>query len=266
MLMSFLSPSLRVSVALLICGAALQMVGQEPKQVDGPPAKVEEPRLIPTEIPLTPTEKCKNAQHDSFNAWLVIDEEGVPQKVRLLNPQNTDEDGFALQAVQQDHFVPARRGGVAIGVTRMITVDLDECVERVKDSDGHKVVRLRLAALPKQTLQPPLTGAELSSANDAESSAFRVGGDVSAPVPVSTPAAIYTDEARRKDIQGVCMIRLIVDSRGMPQSPRVVRPLGFGLDQKAIEAVLHYRFRPAIKKGVGPVPVVITIAVNFRLF
>jgi len=266
--MSFLSASLRVSVALLVCGAALQIVGQEPKQEDAPPAKVEEPRLIPTEMPLTRTEKCKKAQHNSVNAWMVIDAEGMLQKVRLLNPHNSDEDRFALEAVQQDRFVPARKGGVPIGVERMITVDLDSCVERVKDSDGHKIERFRLAALPKQTLQPlqpPLPIVGLSSADDAERAAFRVGSDVSAPVPLSTPVATYTDEARRKGVEGVCMIRLIVDSRGVPLSPRVVRPLGLGLDQRAIEAVLHYRFKPAIKKGVGPVPVVITIAVNFRL-
>ncbi len=61
------------------------------------------------------------------------------------------------------------------------------------------------------------------------------------------------------------MISLIVDARGNPQNPRVVHPLGMGLDEKALQAVQLYRFKPAMKNG-HPVPVAITIAVNFRLF
>jgi len=88
---------------------------------------------------------------------------------------------------------------------------------------------------------------------------------VTAPVPLFTPEAEFSDEARRQKYQGVCMISLIVDSQGNPQAIHVVRPLGFGLDEKAIEAVRRYRFRPAMKNG-RPVPVRISVAVNFRLF
>ena len=41
------------------------------------------------------------------------------------------------------------------------------------------------------------------------------------------------------------MISLIVDAQGNPQNPRVVRPLGMGLDEKALEAVRKYKFKPA---------------------
>jgi periplasmic protein TonB len=46
----------------------------------------------------------------------------------------------------------------------------------------------------------------------------------------------------------------------------VVRPLGMGLDEKALEAVRKYKFKPALKDGRTPVPVMVTIAVNFRLY
>jgi protein TonB len=51
----------------------------------------------------------------------------------------------------------------------------------------------------------------------------------------------------------------------MPQNVHVERALGMGLDEKAIEAVRQYRFRPAMKNGV-PVPVEIKVEVNFRLY
>lgn len=95
---------------------------------------------------------------------------------------------------------------------------------------------------------------------------YHVGGGVSAPVPLNSVEAEFSDEARRAKYQGVCLIQMIVDAQGMPQDPRVVRPLGMGLDQKALEAVRKYRFKPAMKGGKTPVPVMITVEVNFRLY
>jgi TonB family protein len=94
---------------------------------------------------------------------------------------------------------------------------------------------------------------------------YRIGGGVSAPVPIFTPEAEFSDEARRAKYQGVVLISLIVDAQGNPQNPRVVRPLGMGLDEKALEAVRKYKFKPAMKEG-KPVPVMMSIEVNFRLY
>jgi outer membrane biosynthesis protein TonB len=85
----------------------------------------------------------------------------------------------------------------------------------------------------------------------------RIGGGVSAPVALNSVEAEFSDEARRAKYQGVCLIQLIVDAQGNPQNPRVVRALGMGLE---------YKFKPAYKQGKGPVPVMITVEVNFRLY
>ncbi|MGH7441118.1 MAG: energy transducer TonB, partial [bacterium] len=95
---------------------------------------------------------------------------------------------------------------------------------------------------------------------------YQVGGGISAPVPLFTPEAEFSDEARRAKYQGVCIIGLIVDAQGNPQDVHVVRALGMGLDQKAMEAVRHYKFKPAMKDGKTPVPVYINVEVNFRLY
>jgi TonB family protein len=94
---------------------------------------------------------------------------------------------------------------------------------------------------------------------------YRVGGEVSAPVALNSVEAEFSDEARRAKYQGVCLISLIVNAQGDPINPRVVRALGMGLDEKALEAVRKYKFRPAMK-GRTPVPVMITVEVNFRLY
>ncbi|HET7102665.1 MAG TPA: energy transducer TonB [Terracidiphilus sp.] len=95
---------------------------------------------------------------------------------------------------------------------------------------------------------------------------YRVGGGVSAPSVLFAPEAEFSDEARRAKYQGVCLISLIVDAQGNPQNPRVIRALGMGLDEKALEAVRKYKFKPAMLNGRTPVPVRITIEVNFRLY
>jgi TonB family protein len=95
---------------------------------------------------------------------------------------------------------------------------------------------------------------------------YRIGGGVSAPVALNTVEAELSDEARRAKYQGFCLIALIVDAQGNPQNPRVIRALGMGPDERALEAVRKYRFKPAMKNGRIPVPVRLTVEVNFRLY
>jgi TonB family protein len=94
----------------------------------------------------------------------------------------------------------------------------------------------------------------------------RVGGRVSVPVVLHSVDPEFSDEARRAKYQGVCLISLIVDAQGNPQDIRVARVLGMGLDEKAVEAVKQFKFKPAMKDGKTPVPVRMTIEINFHLY
>ena len=60
------------------------------------------------------------------------------------------------------------------------------------------------------------------------------------------------------------VLKVIVDSTGRVVNPSIVRSLGLGLDEKAVEAVRKWRFRPGYKDG-KPVPVTAEIEVSFRL-
>ncbi len=93
---------------------------------------------------------------------------------------------------------------------------------------------------------------------------YRVGGEVSAPVLVSKTEPEYSEEARKAKYSGTVLLSLVVDSNGLPRDIHVVRPLGLGLDQKAIEAVQKWRFRAGMKGG-RPVSTQATIEVSFRL-
>mgnify|MGYP002783784160 CR=1 FL=1 len=93
---------------------------------------------------------------------------------------------------------------------------------------------------------------------------YRIGGGVSSPSLLFKVEPEYSEEARKAKFQGTVVLYVVVDEKGQPRELRVVRPLGLGLDEKAIEAVQKWRFKPGLKDG-RPVAVAATIEVNFRL-
>jgi len=94
---------------------------------------------------------------------------------------------------------------------------------------------------------------------------YRVGGAVSAPRPIYTPDPEYSEEARKSKYQGVVVLWMVIGPDGRPQEIQVARRLGMGLDEKAIEAVRTWRFKPAEKDG-HPVAVQMNVEVSFRLY
>lgn len=95
--------------------------------------------------------------------------------------------------------------------------------------------------------------------------AFRVGGGVSAPKAIYSPDPEYSEEARKVKHMGTVVLWLVVGPDGKPRDIKVLRTLGLGLDEKAIEAVKNWRFDPAMKDG-KPVAVQINVEVNFHLY
>jgi periplasmic protein TonB len=93
---------------------------------------------------------------------------------------------------------------------------------------------------------------------------FRVGGGVSAPTVVSRVEPQYSEEARKARYQGTVILEAIVRRDGTVDIQRVVRSLGFGLDENAIQALKQWKFRPGMRNGI-PVDVSLNIEVNFNL-
>jgi TonB family protein len=95
-------------------------------------------------------------------------------------------------------------------------------------------------------------------------SAATVPANSTAPVLIRKTEPEYTEEARAAHFQGTVTLSARVNTDGVPEDMRVVRSLGMGLDEKAIDAVKQWRFRPATEDG-QPVASMSTIEVNFRL-
>lgn len=93
---------------------------------------------------------------------------------------------------------------------------------------------------------------------------YRPGSGVEAPRIVKEVRALYTDDARRRGIEGDVVLEVIVTRTGSVDQVRVVRGLGAGLDQNAIAAVRQWKFDPARRQG-APVDVVVEVSVEFRM-
>ncbi len=93
----------------------------------------------------------------------------------------------------------------------------------------------------------------------------RIGGGVSSPELIFKVDPEFSEEARKAKFMGVVTVNLVVDPNGNPQNVRLVRGVGMGLDQKAIDAVKQYRFKPARENG-KPVAVQLNVEVDFRIF
>jgi len=94
---------------------------------------------------------------------------------------------------------------------------------------------------------------------------YSVGGGVSEPIPIYKPDPAYSEEARKAKYQGTVLLWIIVDASGAVTECRVAKPLGLGLDEKAVETVRTWKFKPAMRNG-SPVPVHVMVEVSFRLF
>ncbi len=93
---------------------------------------------------------------------------------------------------------------------------------------------------------------------------FHIGGGISSPVLVTQILPEYSEEARKARFQGRVVLDTIVLEDGTVKVVRVARGVGFGLDEKAIAAVVQWRFRPARMNG-KPVPVALNVEINFNL-
>jgi protein TonB len=103
-------------------------------------------------------------------------------------------------------------------------------------------------------MSPPATG----------SNVYRIGNGVTGPALLHKVEPDYTEKARQAKYQGTVLLYIQIDTSGKAINIRVLHSLGLGLDEKAIEAVKKWKFRPASKDG-KPVTVESQVEVNFRL-
>jgi TonB family protein len=169
---------------------------------------------------------CPAEGGDAFVQWS-IGEDGLPHDVKTDRPDDPISQA-AVKAVESWRFQPGMAQGKPRGA-------LGSAAFECGTSD----------AAPKESI-------------------YRVGNGVTPPVPLYRPEPEYSDEARKQKAQGEVTLSAVIDRSGHILKIAVVRGQGMGLDEKAMEAMFQWRFKPATLNG-KPVAVLAQILVNFRL-
>jgi protein TonB len=86
------------------------------------------------------------------------------------------------------------------------------------------------------------------------------------PECVYCPSPTFSDEARQAKLQGTVTLELVVTADGRASNIRITKGLGLGLDERALEAVRSWRFKPARNRSGRALPVLIPVEVTFHLY
>jgi protein TonB len=110
------------------------------------------------------------------------------------------------------------------------------------------------------------TGIGSAEGGDTGGGAYHPGtGGVGYPTCVYCPDPKYTEEARKAKYQGAVVLQVVITPDGRATDIQVVKSPGLGLEEKSVEAVKQWQFKPANGPGGKPVPVVVPLEITFRL-
>ena len=84
-------------------------------------------------------------------------------------------------------------------------------------------------------------------------------------MPINEVEAEYSDEARLKHINGLCLVSMIVDAQGNPQNARIIHCTDSSFEENSLVAVKKYQFKPATTQEGKPFPALISVEINYHL-
>jgi periplasmic protein TonB len=108
------------------------------------------------------------------------------------------------------------------------------------------------------------TGVGPGSGGGTGGGPYRPGSGVEPPRLITEVKPDYTDEARRRGLEGEVVMEIIVRRDGTVGDVRVLKGLGAGLNERAVQAIRQWRFAPARLRGT-PVDVVVEASVEFKM-
>ena len=201
-------------------------------------------QIISKVAPVYPPEAKEKGIQGTVVLHAIIGKDGTIQQLAVISGPE-ELQASAMEAVKQWVYKPYLLNGEPVEVETTITVNY----------------ALGNSAQP----QADNTNQDAREIAGSHAQVHRVGGSVVPPVAIYTPDPQFSEEAREAKASGKVVVSLVVDRDGQPQNVHVIRGAGMGLDEKAVEAVQQYRFKPATQDG-KPVPVYLNIEVNFQYF
>jgi TonB family protein len=182
----------------------------------------------------------------------VVAEDGVAQAIRIFEFQKLDAPLQGTQGSVSSYY--------SLGYYTA-NQSLDGKFRRIEitcKEDATAKLDYRAGYFVSQAFLGGIGGAGQGGADSS------IGPDITFPVLLFKKDAAYSEEARKAKHSGFVVLNVEVDASGQPTNIQVNRSLGLGLDEKAIEAVSQWKFKPGMKDG-KPVAVQAQVVVTFRL-
>jgi TonB family protein len=193
-----------------------------------------------------------NASPTEINGFsqlsFVVDANGTASGIAVQQSHGPDFDAASMDAIKQSKFQPGTLDDKPVPVRIYARI-------RFFDDQRPAYPRIMNRILPISGNGQRSIGAVY----------FQQAPYDRPPVATYTPVAEYSEQARKAKFNGVVIVSVLVNEEGLPIDPKITRSVGMGLDEKAIESVLQYRFKPAMKDGT-PIAARISVEVNFRLY
>jgi len=108
----------------------------------------------------------------------------------------------------------------------------------------HKRTNLLEVEKPTDTAE---AGSELGSAYDGPTS----GDEVKPALPVAFPDIRISRSELPSGIQGEVIVEITIDAEGNVVEEKLLKGLGYGVDERVIARLRDWRFRPATRNGVA---------------
>jgi len=159
----------------------------------------------------------------------VINADGTPSNIHVAFSAGVVQDQAAVQAVRESAFVP----GSYRGERAPIWVDIWVPFHANRTAGPVEL-------LPLVHVDQPAT-------------------------VLTSPGQNEPTKGHRARFEGTVLISVLVSADGLPAQPHVLRPLGLGLDEKALALVEEYRFKPAMRNAI-PVPERLVIEQRMYLY
>jgi len=204
--------------------------------------------LIHAVNPKFPPQASSKKKREDIVLHFTVAADGSVKEVTAVSGDAT-LIGPALDAARRYQFAPCMQDGIPVETQTTLTVMYDLRRPAAYPAEGQSTIPEE----PQENVSQEIEHDEL----------FQLRDGATFPKVLYRTEPEYSEAARKDKLEGSVLLGLVIGPDGKPRSLWVVRPLGDGLDENAIDAVKQWTFMPAMKEG-KPVPILIDLGIKFQ--